>query len=65
VQPDLSPKTYERYDMFVRLHNTPYLGTKRLGKIQVKDILQWLSKLGNTCQCCRQGKDAARPEDKR
>jgi integrase len=65
VQPNLSPKTHERYDMFVRLHITPYLGTKRIDKIQVKDIRQWLNKLGSICQCCRQGKDAARPEDKR
>jgi integrase len=65
VQPNLAPKTYERYELFVRLHISPYLGTKRLDKIQVKDIRQWLNKLGSTCQCCRQGKDAARPEDKR
>jgi integrase len=31
----------------------------------VQDIRQWLNKLGRICQCCEQGKDAARPEDKR
>ena len=65
VQPNLSPKTHEKYDMFVRLHITPHLGEKRLDKIQVKDIRQWLNKLGSICQCCRQDKDVDRPEDKR
>jgi integrase len=40
-------------------------GAKRLDKIQVKDIRQWINKLAATCQCCEQGKDAARPEAKR
>jgi hypothetical protein len=26
---------------------------------------EWLNKLAQVCQCCTQGKDAARPEDKR
>ena len=43
----------------------PYLGNKRLDKLQVKEIRQWLNQLTRTCQCCDQGKDAARPEDKR
>jgi integrase len=38
-----------------------HLGTKRLDKLQVKDIRQWLNKLSRICQCCAQGKDAARP----
>jgi integrase len=65
VEPNLAPKTYEKYDMFSRLHITPHLGGKRLDKIQVKDIRQWLNKLTVLCQCCAQGKDAARPEDKK
>jgi integrase len=65
VEPDLSPKTYEKYDMFSRLHIIPHLGGKRLDKIQVRDIRQWLNKLAVTCQCCAQGKDTARPESKR
>lgn len=64
VEPNLSPKTYEKYEMFSRLHIIPHIGGKRLDKIQVKDIRQWLNKLAVTCQCCAQGKDAARPEDK-
>jgi integrase len=65
VRPNLAPKTYERYEMFSRLHIIPYLGGKRIDKIQVKDIRQWINKLGVACQCCGQGKDAARPEVKR
>jgi integrase len=65
VEPNLSPKTYERYEMFTRLHIIPHLGRKRIDKLQVKDIREWLNKLGRTCQCCAQGKDAKRPEDKR
>jgi integrase len=51
--------------MFSRLHIIPHLGERRLDKIQVKEIRQWLNKLAITCQCCAQGKDAARPEGKR
>lgn len=60
VKPNLAPKTYEKYEAFARLHIVPYLGTKRLDKLQVKDIRQWLNKLAQVCQCCAQGKDAAR-----
>jgi integrase len=65
VQPNLAPKTYEKYELFSRLHIIPHLGTMRMDRIQVKDIRQWLNKLGRICQCCAQGKDASRPESKR
>jgi integrase len=65
IEPYLAPKTYERYEMFSRLHIIPYLGSKSIDKIQVIDVRQWLNKLAVTCQCCAQGKDAARPENKR
>ena len=65
VQPNLAPKTYQTYELFARLHIDPYLGHKRLDKLQVKDVRQWLNKLASVCQCCAQGKDAARPESKR
>jgi hypothetical protein len=65
VEPYLAPKTYDRYEMFSRLHIIPYLGGKGIDKIQVKDVRQWLNKLAVTCQCCAQGKDAARPPDKK
>jgi Phage integrase, N-terminal SAM-like domain len=65
VKPNLAPKTYEKYEMFSRLHIIPHLGGKRLDKVQVKDIRQWLNKLAVLCQCCAQGKDSVRPEGKR
>jgi integrase len=66
VEPNLAPKTYERYEMFSRLHIIPYLGGKRIDKIQVKDVRQWLNKLAAACQCCMQGKDKGRrPESKK
>ena len=65
IKPNLAPKTFEKYETFTRLHILPYLGAKRLDKLQVKDIRQWLNKLAQVCQCCAQGKDAARPEPKR
>jgi integrase len=65
VRPNLAPKTYERYEAFTRLHIVPYLGTKQLDKLQVRDLRQWLNKLAQVCQCCAQGKDAARPQAKR
>ncbi|MFY9774307.1 MAG: site-specific integrase [Trebonia sp.] len=65
VEPNLAPKTFDKYEMFSRLHIIPYLGGRRLDNLQVKDIRQWLNKLAVTCQCCAQGKDAARPEGKR
>jgi integrase len=65
VQPNLAPKTYQTYELFVRLHIVPHLGHKRIDQLQVKDIRQWVNKLTRTCQCCAQGKDAARPVSKR
>jgi integrase len=65
VAPNLSPKTYEKYEAFTRLHIVPHLGKKRLDKLQVRDIRTWLNKLAGICICCAQGKDANRPEDKR
>ena len=64
VEPNLAPKTYEKYEMFSRLHIIPNLGGKRLDKIQVREIRQWMNNLAVTCQCCAQGKDANRPECK-
>jgi integrase len=65
VEPNLAPKTYEKYEMFSRLHIVPYLGARRLDKLQVREIRQWLNKLARICQCCAQGKDASRSEAKR
>ena len=66
MEPNLSPKTYEKYEMFSRLHIIPHLGGKRLDKIQVKDIRQWLNKLSchlpvlRAGQRCRPGREKKR-----
>ncbi|HSV64795.1 MAG TPA: site-specific integrase [Mycobacteriales bacterium] len=61
VKPHLAPATAANYDMFARLYVVPGLGAKRLDKLTVRDVQTWLNKLRQTCQCCAQGKDAARP----
>ena len=64
VRPNLAPMTYETHATFCRVHIAPYLGSKRLDRLQVADIRRWLNRLGRTCQCCARGKDAARPPKK-
>jgi integrase len=65
VKPNLAPATAANYDMFARLYIVPGLGAKRLDKLTVRDVQTWLNKVRQTCQCCAQGKDAARPTDGR
>jgi integrase len=65
VEPGLKPKAAETYDMHVRLYIVPGLGSKRIDKLTVRDVREWVNKLGESCQCCAQGKDASRPEDRR
>jgi integrase len=40
---------------------SPALGSRRLDSLQVRDVQAWLDQLPHVCQCCAQGKDAARP----
>ncbi len=65
VKPNLAPLTYATYETLVRLYITPGIGTKRLDRLQVRDIQTWINKVARTCQCCAQGKDARRLEQKR
>jgi integrase len=65
VKPNLAPLTYATYETFVRLYIIPGLGSKRLDRLQVRDVQTWLNRIRQTCQCCAQGKDAARPPAKR
>jgi integrase len=65
VKPNLAPLTYATYETFVRLYIAPGLGAKRLDRLQVRDIQNWLNSVRRTCQCCAQGKDASRPPAKR
>lgn len=61
VKPNLAPATYVSYEGFVRLYILPGLGSKRLDRLQVRDVQTWINKVAKTCLCCAQGKDAARP----
>ena len=62
VAPNLEPATYAYYEGMTRLYIIPALGAKRIDRIQTRDVQSWLNKLAKVCQCCAQGKDAARPE---
>lgn len=65
VKPNLAPLSYVSYEGYVRLYIAPHLGPKRLDKLSVRDVREWLTKLATTCQCCAQGKDAKRPVTRR
>ena len=65
VRPNLAPATYVNYELFVRLHIVPRLGARRLDRLNVRDVQTWINEVARTCQCCAQGKDAARSEKKR
>jgi integrase len=65
VKPNLAPLTYVAYEGAARLYIAPHLGTKRLDKLTVRDVREWLTKLADTCQCCAQRKDQKRPTERR
>ncbi|MGW2207337.1 site-specific integrase [Streptomyces sp. NPDC001774] len=65
VKPNLAPLSYVSYEGYVRLYIAPHLGTKRLDKLTVRDVREWLTKLAAICQCCAQGKDAKREPSRR
>ncbi|MEU2901696.1 site-specific integrase [Streptomyces globisporus] len=65
VKPNLAPLTYVSYEGYVRLYIAPQLGAKRLDKLTVRDVREWLTKLATLCQCCAQGKDANRGPGRR
>ncbi|CAL9499267.1 site-specific integrase [Streptomyces sp. enrichment culture] len=60
VKPNLAPLSYVSYEGSVRLYIAPYLGSKRLDRLTVRDVRVWVTKLSTVCQCCAQGKDAKR-----
>ena len=61
VEPNLEPATYAYYETMARLYIIPALGSKHLDRLQTRDVQTWINKLATICQCCAQGKDAARP----
>jgi integrase len=60
AQPTLAPATVSNYELFCRLYIKPDLGRVKLEKLTVRDVQVWLNTLRTRCQCCAQGKDAAR-----
>jgi hypothetical protein len=60
VRPNLAPQTVVNYELFVRRYIVPGLGRKKVDKLTVRDVQGWLNQVRSTCQCCAQGKDAAR-----
>ncbi|KGN31142.1 integrase [Knoellia sinensis KCTC 19936] len=60
VKPNLAPTTSSNYALFLRHYIEPDLGTKRIDRLSVRDVRTWLNALKERCQCCAQGKDAAR-----
>ena len=60
VAPNLAPTTAANYELFTRLYIVPDLGAKRVDRLSVRDVRLWLNELKQRCQCCAQGKDAAR-----
>ncbi len=65
VRPALAPSTAKNYELFTRLYIVPMLGKRRVDKLTVREVQTWVNTLRTRCQCCAQGKDAARPEEKR
>jgi len=65
IEPNVEPATYAYNEAISRLYIVPDLGSKRLDRLQTRDVQAWIDRLARVCQCCAQGKDAARPEDLR
>ncbi|WP_431897320.1 site-specific integrase [Nonomuraea sp. bgisy101] len=61
IEPNYAPLAVVTYETHLRLYILPYLGAKRLDKLTVRDVREWVNKLRKACQCCAQGKDTRRP----
>lgn len=62
IEPNYAPLAVVTYETYLRLYILPHLGAKRLDKLTVRDVREWVNKLRAACQCCAQGRDARRPE---
>ncbi|NDL60979.1 site-specific integrase [Phytoactinopolyspora mesophila] len=67
IKPNKAPLTYATYETFIRLYIVPGLGAEKLSRLQVqpRKVQKWLNAVAATCQCCAQGKDAARHPERR
>lgn len=55
--------TYATYEGLVRRYLVPGLGSRKLGTLTVKDVREFLDRLGAVCQCCAWGWDAKKNPD--
>lgn len=62
AEPAIRRTTFTTYEGAVRLHIVPGLGRRKLKALQAAHIRTWLNSLRAVCQCCSQGKDAARKD---
>lgn len=60
VGPSIRRTTYATYHGDIRLHITPALGKRKLKALTVQHVRGFINGLRTKCQCCSQGKDAAR-----
>ena len=65
VKPARKPKTYQGYEVVVRVHLVPGLGRRRLNRLSGTDVRLFLRRLENACLCCLHGYDARRDESER
>ncbi|MCI3227062.1 tyrosine-type recombinase/integrase [Streptomyces sp. NP-1717] len=65
ARPKVRKTTYVNYESLVRNYVTAEFGKKKITRLTARDIRAFLVKTAATCQCCAQGKDKARPENKR
>lgn len=54
------PSTMRTYEWLSRCYVVPMIGGQRLSKVQPPSLRSFLNRAKTTCQCCAQGKDAAR-----
>ncbi|MEU6519360.1 tyrosine-type recombinase/integrase [Streptomyces sp. NPDC046978] len=57
--------TVYSYSKCVNGYIVPRLGKKKLAQLSAKDVRLFLDWARQACQCCAQGRDAARPTNKR
>lgn len=57
----LAPLTHQTYETIVRLYIEPHLGSKRLDRLQQREVQSWINSVARTCHCCAQNKDKNRP----
>ncbi|WP_322769247.1 site-specific integrase [Frankia sp. Cr1] len=65
VKPACKPRTYQGYEVVVRVHLVPALGKKKLNKLTGADVRLFLRRLENMCLCCIHKTDQKRAEGER